>query len=136
MLTSVSAMLATTLLPLPAALQPVAASRPALACARHRPPKLFGDDTSKAPYLVAEEYQALAGVWRTDLELDDGHATISLHLATPKSLGTGSPGGKVHTMLKLPFSICHGGQQARSWSATEPPMRAKRARICWACRWN
>ncbi len=116
MLTSVSAMLAPTLLPLPAAPQPVAASRPALACARHRPPKLFGDDTSKAPYLVAEEYQALAGVWRTDLELDDGHATISLHLAAPRSLGTGSPGGEVHTMLKLPFSICHGGQQARSWS--------------------
>jgi len=52
-------------------------------------------------------------VWRTDLELDDGDATISLHLATPKSLGA----GKVHTMLKLPFNILPaGGRQSASWS--------------------
>ena len=78
---------------------------------RHRPPALLGD--VQQPHLTIEEYEALSGVWRTDLELDDGDATISLHLATPKSLGA----GKVHTMLKLPFNILPaGGRQSASWS--------------------
>ena len=79
------------------------------------------------PHLTIEEYAALAGVWRTELALDDGDATISLHLASPKMLHPGSPGGKVHTMLKLPFNIGRsmGGHQSASWSihATGPPLQ-------------
>jgi hypothetical protein len=75
-----------------------------------------------------EEYEALSGVWRTELELNDGDATISLHLATPESLSGGSPGGKVHTLLKLPFNILKaGGRQSASWSIhpTEPQHHAQ-----------
>ena len=78
------------------------------------------------PHLTIEEYAALAGVWRTELALDDGDATVSLHLASPKVLHPGSPGGKVHTMLKLPFNIAGGRSlQHASWSihATGPPLQ-------------
>ena len=78
------------------------------------------------PHLTIEEYAALAGVWRTELALDDGDATISLHLASPKVLHPGSPGGKVHTMLTLPFNIrSASGHQSASWSihATGPPLQ-------------
>jgi len=78
------------------------------------------------PHLTLEEYEALSGVWRTELALDDGDATISLHLASPKMLHHGSPGGKVHTMLKLPFNILPaGGHQSASWSihATGPSLQ-------------
>ena len=56
--------------------------------ARHRPPALFGDSR---PQLAIEEYRALAGVWRADLELDDGVTSISLHLADPHSQQTVAP---------------------------------------------
>ena len=78
------------------------------------------------PHLTIEEYAALAGVWRTELALDDGDATISLHLASPKVLHPGSPGGKVHTMLNLPFNIrSASGHQSACWSihATGPPLQ-------------
>ena len=38
---------------------------------RHGPPLLFGDSQ---PQLAIEEYKALAGVWRAELELDGGAA--------------------------------------------------------------
>lgn len=79
------------------------------------------------PHLTIEEYAALSGVWRTELALDGGDATtISLHLACPKMLHPGSPGGKVHTMFKLPFNILPaGGHQSATWSlhATGPPLQ-------------
>eukprot|EP00964_Phaeocystis_antarctica_P126954 scaffold90631_cov69-Phaeocystis_antarctica.AAC.6 len=80
---------------LPSALQQWGGrASPACRPARHRPPALLCD--GQQPHLTIEEYEALSGVWRTELELDHGAATISLHLATPKSLGNGAPGGKVH----------------------------------------
>ena len=49
---------------------------------RHQPPALFGETQ---PLLAIEEYKALSGVWRTDLELDIGHVSASVHLADPQS---------------------------------------------------
>ena len=89
------------LVPLPSALlQWGGRASPACRQSRHRPPALLCD--GQQPHLTIEEYEALSGVWRTELELDDGDATISLHLATPKSLGNGSPGGKVHATCPQP----------------------------------
>ena len=48
---------------------------------RHGPPLLFGDSQ---PQLAIEEYKALAGVWRAELELDGGATHLSLHLADPQ----------------------------------------------------
>ena len=103
------------LVPLPSALQQWGRASPA-SCRRPGAVSCALCDGGQ-PHLTIEEYEALSGVWRTELELDAGDATISLHLATPKSLGEGSPGGKVHTLLKLPFNILPaGGQQSASWS--------------------
>lgn len=66
--------------------------------------------------LADEEYEALAGVWRTDLELDGGDTTFSLHLAAPTHP---SGGGSVHALQKLPFNICQGtdGSSSSQWYA-------------------
>ena len=73
--------------------------------------------------LAEEEYMALVGVWRAELELDDGDAELSLHLAAPPSLQPGSVapgGGKVFPMDdNLPFNIVQGkdGWSSARWSA-------------------
>ena len=82
---------------------------------RCRPPFLFGEGGK--PELAIEEYRALAGVWRGDLELDDGDVSVALHLAAPTS--TIAFGGKVFLMQdNLPFNICHGesGWTSARWS--------------------
>ena len=96
---------------------PIAGSSPS----RHRPAIL---SQQVLPQLAEEEFKALAGVWRAELELDDGATALSLHLAAPTSLhyGTTAPGGKVFPMEeKLPFNICQsGGSDGYSsawWSA-------------------
>ena len=73
--------------------------------------------------LAEEEYKALAGVWRANLELDDGDMTVSLHLAAPPSLSGGGiapGGGRVYPMESaLPFNICQGadGSSSARWAA-------------------
>ena len=89
----------------------------------HRPPELFGGDGK--PQLAEEEYMALAGIWRADLELDDGDDMISMHLAVPKfQIGTEVPDGafgKVYLMNDTPLrpwsNICDKGSSAARWSA-------------------
>ena len=74
-------------------------------------------------YVSHEEYMALVGVWRAELELDDGDASLSLHLAAPPSVQPGEVapgGGRVHPMDDaLPFNICQGsdGSTSARWSA-------------------
>ena len=68
---------------------------------------------------------ALAGIWRADLELDDGDDMISMHLAVPKfQVGTEVPDeafGKVYLMNDTPLrpwsNICDSGSSAAWWSA-------------------
>lgn len=68
---------------------------------------------------------ALAGVWRADLELDDGDDIISMHLAVPKfQVGTEVPDeafGKVYLMDDTPLrpwsNICEKGSSSARWSA-------------------
>ena len=68
---------------------------------------------------------ALAGIWRADLELDDGDDMISMHLAVPKfQVGTEVPDeafGKVYLMNDTPLrpwsNICDSGSSAARWSA-------------------
>jgi hypothetical protein len=85
--------------------------------------------------LVKEEYSALAGVWRAELELDEGNTAMSLHLAAPQSLalGTIAPGGgKVFPMEeKLPFNICSGndGWTSARWSAHAAPKNDDELRL-------
>ena len=96
---------------------------------RHCPPKLFGENGQ--PQLAEEEYRALAGVWRADLELDDGDMAIPLHLAAPPSSQWGpdgsirtspdgaAPAGRVYPMDDtLPFNILQGshGRSTAWWS--------------------
>ena len=70
---------------------------------RHQQAKLFGDSY---PQLATEEFQALAGVWRADLQLNDEDVTISLHLADPKHETEFPPGGDVFPIEdSLPFSV-------------------------------
>ena len=88
---------------------------------RHRPPALLG--AIGQPFLAEEEYKALAGVWRADLELDDGDASLSLHLAAPGSqqFDTATQGGKVYPIdadrQKLPFAHRAHAWSAARWSA-------------------
>ena len=66
---------------------------------RHRNVVAFGES---GPQLANEEYEALAGVWRTYLEFDGRHnAEFSLHLA---------PGGTLHSVDKLPYNLCDAGE--------------------------
>ena len=99
---------------------------------RHCAPQLFGEGGQ--PQLAEEEYRALAGVWRADLELDDGDMQIPLHLAAPPSSQWGpdgsirsapngaAPAGRVYPMDdKLPWNVLSGGSSGRStawWSAS------------------
>ena len=70
---------------------------------RSGPVSLFGD---AQPQLALEEYTALAGIWRAELELDDGDVSTSLHLAAPRRA---QDGGNVYPMEEeLPFNICQG----------------------------
>ena len=81
--------------------------------ARTRPLQLFGET---CPKLSEEEYRALAGVWRVELELYDGHSVVtSLHLTAPEAI-SGSNGvtvyGKVH-----PLEDFSEGWSPARWSA-------------------
>ena len=84
--------------------------------ARHRPTALFGDYAQ--PNVGDEEYKALAGVWRADLQLDQGSAEFSLHLTAV---------GKVYPMGDQLSSICHNWKSAqwhleRAYSDYEDPL--------------
>ena len=82
--------------------------------------------------LAVEEYEALAGVWRTQLELEDGEeSTVSLHLAAPQALSCGamgSYGGNVYPMDNpLPLSSCSMMSVSDAkWSADED----EKGRLC------
>ena len=65
-----------------------AAQRP-----RHRVPALIDAVQQPSHPLTIEEYKALAGIWRAELELDDGDSATTLHLAVP--LSSAEFGGKV-----------------------------------------
>lgn len=83
---------------------------------RHRPLALFGADGQ--PQLAGEEYEAIAGVWRADLELDDGDMAMSLHLAMPPH-SSQQFDGRVYPMVEeLPFNICRNndGWSSARWS--------------------
>ena len=83
---------------------------------RHASPKLFGDGE---PKLAFEEFQAIAGVWRTDILFNDGPATrVHLLLAVPEKRGGQFPsGGKVKLMEEnLPDDVRFGEED--SWSAS------------------
>ena len=60
---------------------------------RHPPPALFGD---LQPQLAEEEFRALAGIWRVDLQLYDGDLALSLHLAAPEVQPRGDPALSMH----------------------------------------
>ena len=89
---------------------------------RHASPIAFG----VYPQLAMEEYVALAGVWRADLELDDGDTTISLHLADPQleQLETEfPPSSNVYahpTSERMPFSVTRSerGWESARWSVS------------------
>ena len=79
---------------------------------RHGPPCLV--------HLASEEFQALAGVYRADLSLDEGDMALSLHLAAPESLHLDCEHhGKVYPMeSNLPFNIIQSnGWSSAQWSA-------------------
>ena len=79
---------------------------------RHQAPCAFMP--RKEP-LATEEVEALAGVWRCNLDLDDGNQHLSLHL---------HPSGEVLTTgdTALPFNICHGrAGSTASWSVSAVP---------------
>ena len=90
---------------------------------RHSQPVLFGQH----PQLAQEEYNAIAGVWRADLETDDGDFEFPLHLAAPSESLFGADGaqaysdsgvaGYLHSVEdKLPPNICQGSTGlANSW---------------------
>ena len=80
---------------------------------RHRPPMLFGDGK---PQLADEEYKALAGVWRMDLDLDDGDAAMSMHLAAPTSQGAAANGKVCPAQEEMPFNLGRDWSTAR-WAA-------------------
>lgn len=66
--------------------------------------------------LETEELEALAGIWRTNLKLDDGDTSLSLHLDAKT--------GQVYTAddSALPFNICHGkGSSTANWGVTAVP---------------
>ena len=67
-----------------------AAQRP-----RHRVPALIDTVQQPSHLLTIEEYKALAGIWRAELELDDGDKSTTLHLAVP--LSSAEFGGKVQS---------------------------------------
>ena len=67
-----------------------AAQRP-----RHRVPALIDTVQQPSHLLTIEEYKALAGIWRAELELDDGDSSTTLHLAVP--LSSAEFGGKVQS---------------------------------------
>ena len=68
----------------------LAAQRP-----RHRVPALIDTVQQPSHLLTIEEYKALAGIWRAELELDDGDSSTTLHLAVP--LSSAEFGGKVQS---------------------------------------
>ena len=63
-----------------------------LLATQHRPQlcgiQMFGD---VQPQLAAEEYKALAGIWRADLKLGPVATTLYLHLAAPQHENFGAP---------------------------------------------
>ena len=69
--------------------------------------------------LATEELQALAGIWATTLDLDDGRLDLNLHL---------DASGAVHATneQELPFNICRGehGWSSARWSCSAVPESA------------
>ena len=66
----------------------------------------------RKPQMAAEEYKAVAGVWRVDLSLHPalqrGDDTFLLHLAAPQASTPFPSSGTVYTMedSSLPMNIC------------------------------
>ena len=88
-------------------------ARPSIGARRRcGPPSLFLPPKER---LSSEEVQALAGVWRADLDLDDGAQTLSLHLD--------AQGGVHPAERSLPFNICNG---EHGWSSARWECRAVR----------
>lgn len=80
---------------------------------RHPASTAFFDSKQSQP-LETEELEALAGVWSTTLDLDDGARRVSLHL---------DKNGHVNTAdASLPFNICHGETStSATWTASAVP---------------
>ena len=78
-------------------------ARPRIA---HSPTAFFGDKTSQP--LASEELEALAGVWSTTLDLDDGARRVSLHLDKNGHVNTvrSLQGLSIWAMLFAPDMLC------------------------------
>ena len=93
-----------------------------LASSRHprysRPIEMFG----RRPTVAAEEFKALAGVWRADLKLDEQQTSLSLHLATPRGNTDFPHSGAVHFVdYHLPSAHEDAdGWFCAWWSANRP----------------